>query len=98
MAPICSWVEVETRRSFRPIRPIGPATNGTVTPATRVSTGSIQISAATSPISIAMSRRRTVEMRVSASLMKAKSVVKRWVSAAGLSRPSWARSESIRWL
>ena len=97
MAPICSCVEVETRRSFLPIRPIGPATKGTVTPATRVRIGSIQSSAATSPASMAMSRSSTVEMRVNASLMKAKSVVKRCVRAAGLSRPSWARSASIRW-
>ena len=36
---------------------------------------------------VATSRRKTVDRRVSASLMNRKSVVKRWVSAAGLSRP-----------
>ena len=46
---------------------------------------------------VAISRRNTVDSRVSASLMKPKSVVKRCVSAAGVSRMIWARSASIRW-
>ena len=71
--------------------------NGPTTAATRVRTGSIHSIAAISATIVATSRRNTVESRVSASLMKAKSVVKRCVSAAGLSRPSWARSASIRW-
>ena len=52
---------------------------------------------AMSAMIVATSRRNTVERRVSASLMNRKSVVKRWVSAAGLSRPTCARSASIRW-
>jgi hypothetical protein len=46
---------------------------------------------------VVTSRRKTVDSRVSASLMNRKSVVKRWVRAAGLSRETWARSASIRW-
>ena len=62
-----------------------------------VRTGSIHSIAAIRAMIVVISRRNTVERRVSASRMKAKSVVKRWVSAAGLSRPIWARSASIMW-
>ena len=76
--------------------PIGWAANGVTTAATRVRTGSIQSIARTSAERVASSRRNTVDRRVSASRMNTKSVVKRCVRAAGLSRPSWARSASIR--
>jgi hypothetical protein len=88
MAPICSWVDVATRLSFWPMRPMGCAMKGTVTAAPSVSTGSIHTMATTSAAMVATSRRNTVESRVSASLMNAKSVVKRWVRLAALSRPS----------
>ena len=79
MAPICSCVEAATRRSLRPIRAIGWAMSGAVTAATSVRTGSIQSIAATRATRVAISRSETVDRRVRASLMKAKSVVKRWV-------------------
>jgi hypothetical protein len=69
MAPICSCCAVATRLSFRPIRPIGCAKKGMATPAASVRTGSIHSIAATSAAIVATSRRKTVERRVSASLM-----------------------------
>jgi hypothetical protein len=97
VAPICSWVEVATRRSRRPSLPIGTTTRGATSAAASVSTGSIQSMAATRAMTVPTSRRSTVESRVRSSFTKVKSVVKRCVREAGLSRPSWARSASMRW-
>ena len=95
--PVCSCWELAMRRSFLPIRPIGWAMTGAISSTISVICQSIQNSAPISATAVTTSRIAMLTIRVSASLTKVKSVVKRWVSEAGFSLWSWARSASIRW-